>query len=193
MKVGAWTKGLTGLAGAFALVVVVGVVAAYSGGRIGRSGNPATGGLTCNQCHSGGEPPTVVITGPSIVKPGQTATYSLVISGGQEVGGGFNVSADAGELGTPASATDTQVLVEPITQRPEVTHAGPKAVDSQGVVTFTFEWTAPNTAGIATLYGAGNSVNFSGYPDGDAAAAVTRGVAVLEEVTDQVFLPAAIR
>jgi hypothetical protein len=193
MKAGTWAKGLTWLAGALALVVVAGVAAAYSGGRIGRSGNPATGGLTCNQCHSGGRPPVVVINGPSIVEPGQTATYSLVISGGQEAGGGFNVSADAGELDKPAGATDVQVLIEQMTQRPEVTHTAPKAVDSQGTVTFTFEWTAPQTAGIATLYGAGNSVNFSGYPDGDAVAAVTRAVAVMEEVTGRVFLPAAIR
>lgn len=151
-------------------MVGVAVVVASSGGRVGYSGNPNSGnGNTCSVCHSGGEIPTVFIDGPTAVAPGETATYTLRIIGGQEVAGGLNVSASSGELATLPGAMDVK-LIPPAGAVPtaELTHTGPKAVDEDGVVSFSFTWTAPAEPGMAILYGAGNSVNLDGSPFGDA-------------------------
>ena len=45
---------------------------ASSSGINGFSGDPATGGLTCNKCHSGGATPSVTLSGPTLVQPGPT-------------------------------------------------------------------------------------------------------------------------
>ena len=45
-------------------------LSAFSGGTEGYTGDPATGGLTCNECHDGGAPPTTTIGGPTVVQPG---------------------------------------------------------------------------------------------------------------------------
>lgn len=193
MKVLSWFKRAPIVVAVALALAVVGMVLAYPGGKIGYSGNPATGGVYCTQCHYGGVTPDVRFSGPSIVKPGETVDFSFIISGGQETAGGFNVSADNGEIDNLPGALDTRTQVEPQTQRVEITHTAPKDVDSNKQVIFTFRWTAPDTPGIATFYGAGNSVNLSGDPSGDAAAKTARTIAVLEEVTDQIYLPAAIR
>lgn len=141
------------------------IAAASSSGRTGFSGNPNTsGGATCNVCHAGGELPEVMLAGPTTVNSGETVTYTLVISGGQEVGGGFNVSAIHGDLLIVPGTTDTQVLSG------ELTHTAPKPVDGDNLVIFTFRWTAPDYGTQAVLYGAGNSVDQDGTPGGDAAA-----------------------
>ena len=153
-------------------IVGVAVVAASSGGRVSVSGNPNSGnGFTCIRCHSGGETPSVSIDGPTAVAPGETATYTLRIVGGQEVAGGLNVSATGGELAPPPGATDVQLMpwiLNDGTPTEELTHTEPKGVDEDGVVTFSFTWTAPDEPGMAILYGAGNSVNLDGSPFGDA-------------------------
>ncbi len=147
-------------------------VSASSGGRTGASGNPATGGQTCNRCHSGGTAPDVTLDGPTLVSAGATNSYTLTISGGQSVAGGFDVSTTGGMLAALLGATDVQARDD------EVTHTGPKAVDAMGQVIFRFLWTAPDAAGEVTLYGAGNSVNGDGGRDGDAASATTLGITV---------------
>ena len=137
-------------------------------GIAGFSGNPATnGGLTCNYCHSGGITPTVTLTGPTVVAPNSTNTYTLVIAGGQEVAGGLDVSATDGTLAILPGATDTQILTG------EVTHTTPKNVDGNNEVVYEFNWTAPTTTGPVTLYGAGNSVNLAQGFAGDAAMTTT--------------------
>lgn len=55
----------------------------------GYSSNRSTNaGQNCNACHSGGVTPTVVLSGPTQVAPGSTHTFSLAITGGQNVAGG---------------------------------------------------------------------------------------------------------
>jgi hypothetical protein len=133
-----------------------------SGGITGYSGNPSTGSLDCNKCHDGGVTPTVTLSGPTVVEPGSTHTYTLHIEGGQERAGGLDVSASAGTLSVVDAGTQ---LLEG-----EIIHSVPQPVNP---VTFdslwSFNWTAPLTAGSATLYGAGNSVNLFQGPGGDAA------------------------
>src|SRR5436309_425818 len=129
-------------------------LSAYPSGISGYSGNPASnGGRTCTNCHNGGKIPTVSLSGPLSVVPGATNTYVLTISGGQSLFGALDVSATAGTLAVFESGT--KLL------NGEVTHTGPKAVKA-GTVSFSFKWTAPSTAGTASLYGAGLSTNGSG-------------------------------
>jgi len=146
-------------------------VEAYSSGIFGRSGNPATnGGTTCNSCHNGGTAPTVTIAGPSTVAPLSSNTYALKISGGQEIAGGLDVSATSGTLGV--TDIGTQLLSG------EITHDNPRNAAADGSVTFTFQWTAPSSAGSATLYAAGNSVDLSGSSSGDRAGTASKAITV---------------
>lgn len=171
----ATTSGLVltaGLALAALALIAVQPASATSTGRTGASGNPATGGQTCNRCHSGGVAPEVTLAGPQLVAPGATYAYSLTIAGGQRVAGGFNVSATGGELDALPDADDVQP------REGELTHTLPKTVNDMGQMTFAFQWTAPMEAGEVTFYGAGNSVDGSGDTSGDAASAVTLAVTV---------------
>jgi hypothetical protein len=160
-------------AGCLALLIagMIGIAGAFSSGRVGRSGNPNSGaGETCAQCHGGGEIPAVFIDGPAVVAPGDTVSYTLRIVGGQEVAGGFNVSATTGQLDALPGATDVQVIPwnwDDGSTHEELTHTGPKAADVDGMVSFSFNWTAPADPGLAILYGAGNSVNGNFSPIGD--------------------------
>jgi hypothetical protein len=146
-------------------------VHAFSSGIVGYSGNPATNsGNNCNICHGGGTAPTVTISGPTSVSPGELALYTLTISGGQEVAGGFNVSAENGIISTAGGGT--QIISG------EITHTAPKPVNASNDVVFQFNWTAPNTPGEFTLYGSGNSVNLSNGNQGDRATSNTLDVTV---------------
>ena len=137
---------------------------ANNGGIPGYSGNPATtAGNTCNFCHTGGVAPTVVLDGPALVQGGTVNTYTLRISGGQEVACGLGVSATGGELFAVEAGTKSFL--------DEVTHEGPRLVDGLGECLFSFDWEAPVAGGDVTLYAAGNSVNFDDTTSGDHAAA----------------------
>ncbi len=152
---------------------VFSVAGASSTGRVGFSGNPNTnGGAICNVCHSGGVVPSVTLDGPVNVVAGETVTFTLTISGGQEVAGGFNVSATDGSLLIVPDTTDTQIMSG------ELTHTAPKLVDGNNDVVFSFRWTAPATDGNVTLYGAGNSVNLADGSSGDAPSTDTLDITV---------------
>lgn len=112
-------------------------------------------------CH--GPSPTstvnVTITGPNALAPGTKGTYRVSISGGPLVRAGTNIAASAGELSI-VQGSGLQKIGD------ELTHSSPKA-PLGGVVTFDFEFRAPNTTGQVTLYANGNSVNFNGNNSGD--------------------------
>ena len=143
---------------------------AFPLGVVGRSGNPAhNNGATCAACHQGGDIPSVVLIGPTEVAPGETAQYVLQISGGPAQTGGLNVSATDGAL---VAGGDTQLLSG------EITHLEPKAF-SDGIVTFSFSWTAPNTPGSVSMYGAGNSTNADFDTSGDGATGSSISISVV--------------
>jgi len=105
--------------------------------------------------------PTVALSGPTQVQPGSTNTYSLTISGGQLSGGGLDVSVTDGFFTTIDSGTwiiDGEVL-----------HRSTRGAAPNGDVTWFMNWTAPPNRTTVTLYGAGNSVNQAGGPNGDRA------------------------
>ena len=112
----------------------------------------------------------VTLSGPTLVEPGSTNTYTLTISGGQEVAGGLDVSAAGGTL----SVTDpeTQVLDG------EIVHTVPRPVDGNLEAVWSFNWTAPMAPGSTTLYGAGNSVNLAQGTNGDNASSDTLEITV---------------
>ncbi len=128
------------------------------------------GALGCNQCHSGGATPVVTLSGPTEVAPDSTSEYTLQIFAiGSQTKGGLNVSTVLGTLATGGSNfTNTQVLTG-TSGRGEVTHTSPKAA-VDGVITFTFLWTAPSSFTSATLNAWGNAVNGVNGNSGDRAA-----------------------
>lgn len=151
---------------------------ASSTGRVGRSGNPATGAATCAQCHSGGTAPTVTLQGSATVFAGSVLPYSLTIAGGEltdaandDPRGGFNVSTDFGDL-LLATGSDTQLQSVFETGKDEVTHTLPHLPNENGEIKFDFVLSIPATTapGTYTMYGAGNSVDGNGSPFGDGVA-----------------------
>jgi hypothetical protein len=111
-------------------------------------------------CHSSSPTTTVMvqINGPDTLIYNQTAVYTVTISGGPLQRAGTNIAASSGALSNLSS--DLQVIGD------ELTHTAPK-LPSGGVVTFSFNYTAPSTMGNQTIFAAGNSVNFNGSNEGD--------------------------
>lgn len=159
------------------LIIVLGIslpsfASAFSGGIAGCTASPGSTTTcptftetqvgSCDNCHSGGSEPVVTLNGPHLVAPNSTHTYTMSISGGQQVAGGLNVSASSGSFIITDSGTR-------LINTNEVTHVSPRSADSNGMVSFSFDWTAP-ASGNATLYAAGNSVNRNGNFSGDNAA-----------------------
>lgn len=155
---------ITAAAVVFGLALSAAPSAAFSDGMTGHSGNPAVNfGATCVACHGGGSAPAVQLTGPAIVAPGSVHTYLLTVQSAapsQQTAAGLNVSATAGLLASLGA--DTQVLDS------EITHSAPKANDGSGLASFSFQWTAPDTAQTLTIYAAANSVDLDGFPFGDS-------------------------
>lgn len=158
------------------LVVLLAVprlpAAAHQNGINGYSGKPPSPPNVCNACHSGGTLPTVAFAGPLTLGLAATGTYTFTVQSGaptRQKSAGLDVASDGG---TFTKGTGTQLLDG------EVTHTAPKANNAEGTATWTFKWTAPNSAGNYTLWGAGNSVNGDGTFNGDKAAKTVFFVAV---------------
>jgi hypothetical protein len=97
----------------------------------------------------------VRIEGPSILLRGQTSQYTIKLSGGAAVMGGFNAAALFGDLNV--SGAGVQKIID------ELTHTAPQNfIDT--VVSWTFNFTALDSVYTDTLYCAGNSVNGDGIP-----------------------------
>ena len=138
------------------IIVLFLAVLVYAGieRSTGVSGRTQKNGTGCT-CHS--PTPTagvfVRIEGPSTLFRGQTAQYTIKMSGGAAVKGGFNVAAHKGTLNV--SGAGVQKL------NGELTHTAPLTfVDT--VVAWTFNFTALDSVYTDTLYSAGNSVNEDG-------------------------------
>ncbi|MBI5402743.1 MAG: T9SS type A sorting domain-containing protein [Ignavibacteriae bacterium] len=119
-----------------------------------------TGGQGCS-CHGSSPTPSVTVSflNADSVGKGQTKTITVKIQGGSAVAGGFNVAVLNGILNVGSDAGVQKI-------GSELTHVSPRSFSS-GSVTWTFNYTAPNTAGWDTLYAVGNSVNLNGGNSGD--------------------------
>ena len=161
----------------WAVLVLAVVVGQPAISRAFSTGIPSTvfGPSGCPLCHSGGITPTVLLSGPTTVDPGDTADYTLTIFGNPaQQWGGFNVAANGGALTTGGPfATGTQTI-SGLGGLAEITHATPKQGDIMNIIEFSFRWTAPPTfTGTVTLRGWGNNVNHNLTSSGDAAALAT--------------------
>lgn len=156
------------------LATVVAVVGQADVGLAFSGGIPSNvfGTSGCPLCHAGGQTPAVVLSGPSIVNPGDTAPYTLTIfSHAGQPYGGLNVSTDRGVLSIGGPFAAGTQLLSGSGGRAEVTHLAPKLGDFTHIIEFSFLWTAPPAfTGAVTLTGWGNAVNRDLFSTFDAAA-----------------------
>jgi len=140
-------------------------IKAFPGGIVNltkRAGN--TEGCTC---HGFDTTTTVRIQfqGPTTLQYGDTATFTVKMTGGPLVRGGIDISAGSGlVILSPADTTLKRLLAS--TDVYELTHKRPKLPVSD-TVTFTFRYVAPMTGSRDTLFTTGNSVNYDGSTSGD--------------------------
>lgn len=177
-----WLKVGGGATAVIFAVLLFSVAYAASTGRVGYSGNPQTNtGATCGSCHyakagqEGEQVPEVKLSGPTVLMAGETVTYTLTITGGSAVAGGFNVSASAGLIAPLPGATDTKLLTSQIGD--EITHTAAKRFDGAESIQFQLLYTAPATT-QATLYGVGVSANMNRIFSGDGVALDTLEVQI---------------
>jgi hypothetical protein len=158
-----------GLAACGALLFTSAAARSNANGRTGSSG---LGGGTCNGCHNGGAPPSLVeIVGPAALDAGATATYTLRLATGAAVTGCGVASDTVDAVLAAQSGGGTQL------RGGEITQAAPLAPDG-GEARFTFTLTAPPFGGAVVLYGAGNACDGDGTRNGDRAAMTTLAIAV---------------
>jgi hypothetical protein len=120
-----------------------------------KNGNPP--GCTCHNPTPSSNV-VVKISGPDTVIAGQTAQYTLTLTGGPLVRGGTDIAVSLGTLAPISSDLRLD------NSNGELTHSLPKS-PSGGAVTFSFNYTAPQAPGAITMYANGNSVNFNGNAD----------------------------
>ncbi len=104
----------------------------------------------------------VWIAGPESVAVGSTHLYTLTMTGGPAVAGGFDVAVLRGVL----SAADTTAQAEYYDSSFEVTHRFPKPFEND-TVRWNFFYQAPSSAGTDTMFSVANSVNLNNLPTGD--------------------------
>jgi hypothetical protein len=142
---GPWLLGLT-------LAVLVSGWSTHAEAR--RGGIAASG---CEGCHGGaGSGKLTLTSNPATITPGQQVELTLSIIGNYKVGGVYLNSTDVGELAVVANSGLTKLSSG-------LVHNQPKPA-SNGTVTFTFNWTAPATAGnvrfnVYALGGNGNGAS----------------------------------
>jgi hypothetical protein len=127
-------------------------------------GTTKKNGFGCT-CHNFAPADTVVvwIEGPARVQHGTQASYTILMTGGPAVDGGFNVAAGRGTLSTAETLTQLLASVDGL----ELTHTVPKGFVAD-TVRWQFRYTAPADTTLDTLFSAANSVNGNGIPTGDA-------------------------
>lgn len=141
----------------FAVIILTAVISnAKEEGIVGRT-NKNKKGCTCHN-----EVPSkkilVSITGPDTMRVGESAAYSVTISGASLKAAGINISASDGEL-------------KPLTRdlkkiKGELTHTSPKQTVS-GSTTFQFSYYAPEFSGEQTIFASGNLADMNGKKTGD--------------------------
>ncbi len=142
----------------FVLISFAFFVYASQNGKVGATRLGATQGCTCHGSSPAGDV-SVTISGPDTLTAGETAAYSVRISGGPLAAAGTNIAISSGELMT----VDSELRKE----NGELTHSGPKPAAGSSV-RFDFNFTAPAVGGSVTMAANGNSVNLNGSSSGDA-------------------------
>jgi len=114
------------------------------------------GGLGC-VCHNPDPNDSVIvwIEGPDTVRINDTIDYKLFMTGGAAVAGGFNIASYFGEL--DSLDTLTHIISG------ELTHTMPNPFINDTVF-WNFQYIAPDSILIDTIYSVGNSVNWDSIP-----------------------------
>lgn len=142
-----------------------------------RNGIPGRAEIGCvgGGCHMGGTAPTIELSGPATLAPGESAEYMLMVSGpqvgGLNPGAGANIKATAGTLAPGSDGVFKSLLKE-------LVHQEPVPFDGEEMVHLLFEFTAPAEAGTVTLFAAANSVNGDLQVTGDLSALTSMEIAV---------------
>ncbi len=140
-------------------IVGAGVALAAAQAYAHSSGQPGGG---CIGCHATGDTTINVTSSPAVFNPGQTATFTLTISGPGSEAGVFVDADGLGDFNTLGGQGLSEVMAG-------LTHNTPRP-ESGGVATFVFEWTAPNQPGAVRFAVSAVSSNNNGSSGGDAAA-----------------------
>lgn len=108
-------------------------------------------------CHNLNADPTVHvwIEGPDTLEQNQTAEYTIKLTGGPAVTGGFNVAARFSNISV--SDTGTQEIDS------EIAHNSPRAFIND-TVSWRFNFTASNSVSWDTIYSVAQSVNNDSIP-----------------------------
>lgn len=134
------------------LIVYAGIE--YSTGITGTTQKNGDG-CTCHNLNS--DPAVWVrIEGPDTLLQGQTAEYTIKLSGGPAVEAGFNVASFSGSL-NPVNASVQKF-------GNELTHSS-SSVFTDSIASWTFSFTSQNNNYTDTIYSVGNSVNGDGIPN----------------------------
>ncbi|MBK6507383.1 MAG: hypothetical protein IPG02_17450 [Ignavibacteria bacterium] len=140
------------------------------GGRTGRTRKTSTSGCSCHGSAVSGV--TLSNQRTSSVVKGQTAQFSLVITRSGLTGAGLDVATRRGTLAAVTSGTRLQ--------SGEITHNNNLPMTA-GSITILFNYTAPATAGVDTLWADGLASNSDGNESGDQWNwAVNRNVNIIE-------------
>jgi hypothetical protein len=159
-------------------VVFVTILLAHSS----YSGYTRKSGSGCT-CHGSANSSVVVeITGPSQVSTGATTTYQVTISGGSGTAVCVDIAASAGTLSAYDSALKTAGS--------ELISNGTKTYTS-GKYKYSFNYTAPTTAGKQTLYATGLPSKNTGWnfaPDKSVEIMSTAGIEVEQNLIPREFM-----
>lgn len=131
---------------------------AYSSGITGLTLKDGDNGCFCHGSNASSEV-NVVIDGPDELAAGETAAFSVSITGGPLAAAGTNIASGKGSL-APA---DTSLKLEDN----QLAHNIVPKISTDNMVIFTFNYTAPDNSGIDTLFAVGNSVDNQGNSSGD--------------------------
>ncbi len=134
--------------------------ASYSAGYTGRP--PAE---ACEKCHGGGAAPSIALTGPVSLNPGETGDYTAIVSGGANTKT-FGAAVDGVALINPVGANMFSASGEVFS-----TH------DTGASATFRFKVVAPTAPAFVTIYAMALASNGSGT-GGDADLQLTKVVQV---------------
>ena len=138
---------------AFASIIIYSAVK-YPTGIVGTT---KLNGEGCN-CHSTEADSTVSvwITGPDTLQINQSGVYTIHLTGGPKIKGGYNVAARFGAV----------TVVDTFSQKIdlELTHKSPRQFPPNDTLSWQFEYIAPSTVGTDTIYSVAQSVNGDEIP-----------------------------
>jgi hypothetical protein len=142
---------------AFIIVFTSLLVYAYPGGITGRTLKTTTAGCSC---HSNQRTTDVGVdfAGPDTVTTGQTAMFTLTVSKQSKTGAGLDIATRNGTL---APVSNTIHL-----SNGELTHNANIPMTG-GIVIVQFNYIAPGSASIDTLWATGLATNSDGHTSGD--------------------------